>query len=482
MSVKKNTIIITVSLVISLGIILLAVFSTISPRKNSFSIIDPARDRPYLSVYAHMPQGFVHSGRILLFQASNQTSIRSLAETALSYTSFYKSSRLEQAIKSVNHINRDSLVPGQTVLIPHSLPSLLPDSRNKIKTAIPFTRGLYYTGSRAGSESLLEKLPEFVDAGINTIVFDAKDITGIVNYPSKVPDAVELGMCEKKSIDDIDKLIRAFKSNGIYTIARLAVFRDHLLVKKKPEWAIHSKRTGGVWNDRDNEMWCDPTNRDVQDYNLALAIELANKGVDEIQFDYIRFPTAGEIGDARFAWSFGRMENDKSIEHFLQRSYRELSNHNVNFSIDVFGIVAWGHEKDIMKTGQRIELLSRYCDVISPMLYPSHFDNNFDGYAHPGDEPYYFINAGCMKFKASSSKALIRPWLQAFGWKVSNYNSNYIIEQVRASNDANARGYLFWNAANDYKTVLRALKEMRTIKTHSSEVTQAESAQTKEVL
>ena len=199
----------------------------------------------------------------------------------------------------------------------------------------------------------------------------------------------------------------------------------------------------------------------MQDYNLQLAIELAEKGVDEIQFDYIRFPTAGDFRDAQFAYSSGVKPNETYIEQYLERAYKEISARNVNFSIDVFGIVAWGHEGDIKKTGQRIELLAKYCDVISPMLYPSHFNDNFDGYAKPGDAPYYFINTGCRKFQEQAGKTPIRPWLQAFGWRVSNYNQAYISEQIRASNDAAACGYLFWNAGNNYDIVLKALKDIR---------------------
>jgi hypothetical protein len=336
--------------------------------------------------------------------------------------------------------------------------------KNRSKSPLIFTRGLYYTGSSAGSEKILSQIDEFAAAGINTVVFDAKDVTGYVNYNSHVPDVVELKTASRYSIDDVDKLIRELKSRNIYVIARVACFRDQLVARAQPEWAIHSRRTGKIWHEGEGEIWCDPSNREMQDYNLQIAIELAEKGVDEVQFDYIRFPTAKDIDDARFAWSAGVTSNEHCIEQFLERAYKEISSRNVNFSIDVFGIVAWGHERDIRVTGQRIELLSKWCDVISPMLYPSHFSDNFDGYAKPGDNPYYFINEGCKKFMQKSGKAQIRPWLQAFGWRVSNYTPDYIIEQIRGSNDASACGYLFWNAGNNYENVLKALKEIRSQK------------------
>jgi hypothetical protein len=434
---------------------------TYQSTSKSFTIIDPHSSKPHLYTYRSLPAEFAHAGRMLLFRSGSEATTSSIAEKALSYTGYYKSSRLEKAIAEYNGIARGKVAAGKPILIPYSLPALIPQTRNRMKSPIIITRGLYYTGSQAGSEKLLSQIDAISDSGINTIVFDAKDVSGIVNYNSRIPEINELGTNSKRTIDDIDKFIRAFKSHNMYVIARIAIFRDHLLTKKAPEYAIRSKTTGKLWNEGTSEVWCDPTNRDTQDYNLAIAAELAEKGVDEIQFDYIRFPTSGNLGDARFAWSFGAMQKDKCIEHFLERAQREISSRNTNFSIDVFGIVAWGHEPDIQKTGQRIELLSKYCDVISPMLYPSHFSDNFDGYSRPGDEPYYFINTGCKKFQERSGSTPIRPWLQAFGWRVSNYNSQYIIDQIKASNDARARGYLFWNASNNYDTVFRALKEIK---------------------
>jgi hypothetical protein len=426
---------------------------------GSFIMADPRQDTPHIATYRNLPVDFLHAGNLLIFRGRSDYSTSALAEHALPYTGYFKAARLEQALCAANGIQKGTIPAGKTIVIPHSLPTLMPDMKNRYKSPLIFTRGLYYTGSSAGNEKIIASIPSLIKAGVNTIVFDAKDVTGIVNYNSHIPDVVEFGTNQKHAITDIDKLIRVLKKNNIYVIARVAIFRDILLAKKMPSYAIHSKRTGAIWNERESEIWCDPTNRDVQDYNLQIAVELANKGVDEIQFDYIRFPTAGDLSDARFAWSYGVMNKDKCIEQFLSRAHHEMASRNVNFSIDVFGVVAWGYEGDIEKTGQRIELLSKYCDVISPMLYPSHFNDHFDGYAKPGDAPYYFIYTGCQKFRARAGTTPIRPWLQAFGWRVSNYNAQYILEQMRASDDARSAGYLFWNAANSYDTVIEALRE-----------------------
>lgn len=410
----------------------------------------------YMPVYGNdTSQSYNHMGNFLLYTAETSTKVSVLAEESLKYTSFFSAKKLETAIILYNRLNNYLLNPGDTVYIPFSLGPMIPDMSKKEKPPIIFSRALYYTGSTIAQEATLERLLKYKAVGINTIVFDAKDVSGIITYNSQVPEVQKLRTDKNKSIDDIAKLVRLLKDNNFYVVARIACFRDELLAKVKPEWSIKSA-SGSVWKSK-GEIWCDPTNKEVQDYNISLACELADKGIDEIQFDYIRFPTTGNQGDARFTYSFGKVSRENTITNFLIRAEDELHKRNTNVSIDIFGVVAWGHEKDITSTGQRIELLASHCDVISPMLYPSHFNDNFDGYKRPGDNPYYFINTGCLKIKSLAGKAVVRPWLQAFGWRVTNYNSDYITQQVKGSLDSSATGYLFWNAANSYDTVYRAL-------------------------
>jgi len=177
-----------------------------------------------------------------------------------------------------------------------------------------------------------------------------------------------------------------------------------------------------------------------------------------VQFDYIRFPTLGDQADADFAFSEGKMERVEVISRFLKRAHQQIGRAGAFLSIDIFGVVAWGKDVDINTTGQQIALLAQNCDVISPMLYPSHFSDNFDGFKNPGDNPYHFILDGCRKvIELSGGTVLVRPWLQAFGWRVSRFNASYIAEQVRGSNDSGAYGYLFWNASNRYNEVFRSM-------------------------
>ncbi|TAL35595.1 MAG: hypothetical protein EPN93_10005 [Spirochaetes bacterium] len=407
-------------------------------------------------VYRNLPEGFLHAGAMLFYRAPADTRVRDLAETSLRYTCCFSARELERGIRDYNRLSGDTIRKGAALYIPYSLPSMRVDARNQVRPPIIFTRGLYYTGNSAGSERLMTVLDKYIPLGINAVIFDAKDVTGVLNYRSRTPVAIEFNTHERRTIDDVTRLIRDLKEKKLYTVARIAVFQDHLLYKKNPEFAIRSRSSGRQWSAHP-EYWLDPTNRDVQDYNIGLAIELAEKGVDEIQFDYIRFPTAGDIADARYCYHAGKMSNEQAITDFLERAYREITARNCNVSIDIFGVVAWGKEVDIRSTGQRIELLAKHCDAISPMLYPSHFNDNFDGRGKPADCPYFFIAEGTRRVKERAGDCLVRPWLQAFPWHVSNFNADYIIEQVKASNDSGAYGYLFWHAANNYETVQSAL-------------------------
>jgi len=422
---------------------------------------------PAKKTFAQLPSGFFHLAPFFLFKAEKDSSVDEVARAAIEYTSVYRISQLKEAIISANSLKENKILKEQCIVIPDPLDPLLPNPGNSGLPALISARGLYLTGRSAGSPALLEKAPSLKKSGINAIVFDVKDVDGILHYKSRVPLALKYNLHENAAIDNIGMFIKNLKSMNIYIIARIAAFRDLLLVKNAPELAVKSRSTQKIWKGG-GEVWCDPTNKTVQDYVTGLAVEIAQKGVDEVQFDYIRFPTGGNISDAAYSFECGVMSREEVIASFLKQAYEKISAENTRLSIDIFGVVAWGKKTDIDSTGQRIELLSRYCDYISPMLYPSHFNDRFDGYANPADNPYYFINEGNKKVISllSNKEVVIRPWLQAFKWKVTSFGPQYIIKQVKASDDSGAKGYLFWNASNEYKSVLSAMDTL----TQSGEV------------
>jgi len=412
----------------------------------------------YKKTYSSLPSYLFQSGPFLYVKVAKNTSIRKAAESIIQYTEHYRLYNVIKNLKKFNNIKGHRAPRKMTLIYPGIISSFTIDPLSQKPEKVPYTSGIYLTGTNAGSSKFYSSIKNLKSKGINAVVFDIKDITGIINFKSSLPEVKKYKTSKNRTIHNLPLLIKKLKKHGIYSIARIAVFRDHRMVRRNSYFAIHSKRTGDIWNKYSKELWCDPTNKKVQDYNIKLAIEVANMGVNEIQFDYIRFPTVGNLRDAKFRYDFGPMKKEKAIAHFLKRSYREMKKRKTFLSIDIFGVVAWNKKVDIIKTGQRIQLLAKYCDVISPMLYPSHFSDDFDNNADPRVDSYYYIFTGSKKVrKLGGKKIIIRPWLQAFKWRVNNYNTKYISDQMKGSDDGSGHGYLFWNARNDYDMVYKAL-------------------------
>jgi len=242
---------------------------------------------------------------------------------------------------------------------------------------------------------------------------------------------------------------------------RLVLFYDPLLAAKRPHLAVRSLATGEPWMENGKRAWVDPSHPVVQRYNLEIARELAEMGVDEIQFDYIRFPTMGNTGDAGYGFDEEKIPKHQVITDFLAQARKELAPYEVILSIDVFGVMGWARPEDIRMTGQRIEDLARYCDVMSPMIYPSHFYGPFENIANPGDHPFFFVSEACRKFSVllQEKEVTLRPWIQAFPFGTSTFGEEYILEELRAVGDSEANGWLFWSAGNAYDVTWKALAQ-----------------------
>jgi hypothetical protein len=283
----------------------------------------------------------------------------------------------------------------------------------------------------------------------------------LVNVPFEHPLAPRRKYVPIRSLP---KLARFLHSLRLHAIVRIAVFRDECLVQSHNELAVQSRRTGQAWRENGKLVWTDPSQLEVQNYNLALARALATSGVDEIQFDYVRFPAEGDQKDARFAFQASHPDWERSdvLNEFLSRAYKELHPLGVLFSLDVFGVMAWQRTVDLEHTGQDIPAMARFCDVLSPMVYPSHFFG-MDGYARPGDAPEHFISESMQRFGeiTAETEVVLRPWLQAFAWHTKTYSDTYIRTQVSVARGQGGVGFLFWNARNDYSKLFPAMAEMR---------------------
>ena len=177
----------------------------------------------------------------------------------------------------------------------------------------------------------------------------------------------------------------------------------------------------------------------------------------------MRFPAEGDQKDASFVFQTAHPEWHRTdvIADFLKRAYAELHPMGVLLSLDVFGVMAWQRQVDLAHTGQDIVSMAKYCDVLSPMIYPSHFFG-MDGYARPGDAPEHFIAESMDRFEliTKGSGVVIRPWLQAFRWRTKTYSPKYIEVQVLTAKNKGGIGFLFWNAGNDYSKPFVAMPEM----------------------
>jgi len=230
---------------------------------------------------------------------------------------------------------------------------------------------------------------------------------------------------------------------------------------------VKSHKTGQPWRENGKLVWTDPSQLKVQEYDIALAKKAIEAGADEIQFDYVRFPAEGDQKDASFLFQTDHPEWHRSdvIADFLKRAYAEVHPTGALLSLDVFGIMAWQRPVDLAHTGQDIQRMAKYCDVLSPMIYPSHFFG-MDGIPHPGDAPEHFIGESMVRFESitKGSGVVIRPWLQAFRWRTKTYSPKYIEAQVLTAKNKGGIGFLFWNAANDYSKPYTAMPEMSAVK------------------
>ncbi|MEB3285661.1 MAG: putative glycoside hydrolase [Candidatus Sericytochromatia bacterium] len=409
-----------------------------------------------------LPPGGEYQGGTIRHRVAPGDSVEAIAWRYLRYTDYYTYPKLATAIRSSNQLNRPLKI-GEWLNIPQVRQAPPAPALVKRDKTFP-ANGVYITGTTAGSESLWRIVSELKKHGGNTVVFDAKDMNGAISYNSDVPLARELKAYGGGMIHDLPKMVERLHREGIHTVARLVLFHDMKLARKKPQYALKSKRTGGVWREAGNLAWVDASLPAVQDYNLALAHELVKSGVDEIQFDYVRFPAQGETSDIDWRARKDNPEKHPVITAWLKRARESLGPTGVLISADVYGVVAWEQSIDVKITGQRLEDMGHQLDVISPMLYPSHFYKNFDNLAYPPDHPEHFIGEGVKKVaqKTAGSGVAIRPWLQAFPYRIRNYGPAYVARQIRANRDAQGTGFLLWNAENNYTVGFAGISEAGT--------------------
>lgn len=385
-------------------------------------------------------------------------SVASIAWHHLPESGYLTGHEFEAAIRAANGLRDNMLKPGTSIQIP-GIP-VHPFLDKPVTAPRGFNAcAIYLTGWTAGSERGLELIKKWKAAGGNAVVFDVKDFDGQVRVPFHHPYAPHVGV----TLRNLPKFIHWLHGLNMHVIARIALFRDAYMATTYPQFDIRSRKTGKPWLENGKLDWVDPSLPAVQRYNLDLARMAAEDGADEIQLDYVRFPAQGDQADAEFAYQKEHPEWPRTqiITDFVSRADQELHPMGVLLSLDVFGVMAWAKPVDLRLTGQDIPQLARHCDVISPMIYPSHFFH-FDGYADPGDAPEHFISESMQRFEAATkgSGVVIRPWLQAFHWRTKTYSVGYVLTEVRVAAQQGGVGFLFWNADNKYPKPLDAMVDL----------------------
>jgi hypothetical protein len=293
---------------------------------------------------------------------------------------------------------------------------------------------------------------------LNSLVIDLKGDRGMLAYRSSIPLAAQIGAQKQITISDLHALVKSLHDQGIYTIARIVVFKDNLLALAHPNLAVHYAG-GGIYRDREHLAWTDPFSKEVWDYNIAVAVEAAKAGFDEIQFDYVRLPDARGLNYGRL-WTLANRVS--AIDGFLIAARRALVPYNVFLSADIFGYVIWN--LDDTKIGQMLPNITRIVDYVCPMLYPSGFQFGIPGYRNPVQHPYEIVYLSLERTVARTRVPPVRfrPWIQgfrdyAFGRKL--FGAAEIRAQIDAAQKAGADGWMLWNPNNRYSEAGLELKK-----------------------
>lgn len=354
--------------------------------------------------------------------------------------------------------------------------------RSSYGNTIDKKRALYIP---IGQVISLKGLDSFIETmkknNLNTIVIDMKDDLGTLRYNAQDPLVLQKGYVSRYAID-LEQFVAKLKAENIYLIARVVIFKDkNLSTYAGGKYAVWDKKTNTPWigtrgmvdvTDETgsviessmsfyDENWVDPYSPEVWEYNIAVSKELINRGFDEIQFDYIRFPTDGlNLDNAQYRHQSTGMDKESALMSFLSYARKEIK---APIAIDIYGANGW--YRSGARTGQDVELLAKYVDVICPMFYPSHFEQAFMAHAPESERPYRIYYYGSYRNAViGRNQVLIRPWVQAFYLNVSYdrvyYNEDYVQKQLFAIRDSIDNGYMYWNASGRYTDIRPDIGDM----------------------
>lgn len=343
-------------------------------------------------------------------------------------------------------------------------------------------KAVYMSQCAAGTPSFRADLTKLIDTTeLNAIVIDIRDYTGYIAFPTDVPSLKEF-VSDACGADDMRDFVKSLHDKGIYVIGRITVFQNPAYTKVHPDQAVQSTK-GGVWKDHKGLAFVDVGAKPYWDTVVDLALESYAIGFDELNFDYIRYPSDGPMKEADYTWSKGRSKAE-ALEEFYRYLHEKVSPVGAVMSADLFGMVATN--EDDLGIGQVLERALPYFDYIAPMVYPSHYPKGFNGYGNPNDHAYDIVNFAmetavrrtvatttavealaytrigtstpALYAKPSYPASKMRPWLQDFDYPVE-YTPAMVAEQIRANTDAGLGSYMFWDPANKYSSLRQVIGE-----------------------
>lgn len=331
--------------------------------------------------------------------------------------------------------------------------------KNEGKLALtPFTvHALYLSEYGIDSKVIRDAALGIIQrGGANALVINIKSDHGMLVYPSQIPLAQKIGSRQLTTIRSLSDLANNGHAQGIYMIARIVTFKDNPLATGRPDLAIHLP-SGALFKDREHLSWTDPFKAEVRAYNIAIAVEAAKAGFDEVQFDYVRFPDAS----TKLVFSGPTDETGRvnAISNFLAQAHTALEPYNVFQSADIFGYVSWNLNDTGI--GQQLDRVMKIVDYACPMLYPSGFKAGIPGHPKPMATTADIYNIIKLTLDNSVKRTGVnprkfRPWLQAFrdyafGGLV--FGPVQVAAQTKAAADAGSDGWLLWNPHNRYGDV-----------------------------
>jgi hypothetical protein len=335
-----------------------------------------------------------------------------------------------------------------------------------IKTPEPL-KAIYMSSWVAGTPSFRSRLVSLIDeTELNAVVIDIKDYSGKVSFLIEEEPFLSLKSSERR-ISDVKEFIKTLHDKNIYVIGRISVFQDPHLTSIWPGEAVKkSSDKEAIWKDHKGLGWVDPGSEKVWQYHVDLAKIAYEHGFDEINFDYIRFPSDGNMRDIYYPVSEGRVKKDVMREFFEYLDDNLRSGHEddrMKISADLFGMVTTN--TDDLGIGQLLEDGLKHFDYVAPMVYPSHFPNNWAGMSKPAEKPYDVIHRSMLRaferaVAMGEDPLKLRPWLQDFNLGAT-YTKELVRAQIDATYDVGLTSWMLWDPKNIYtRGALKTMLEL----------------------